>query len=551
MGNSSNEASIILAIQALQNDPELPVRLAARTYKVPETTLRRRRKDIPSRADTIPNRRKLTDEEEIHLIQHIFDLDSRAQPPRLRDVEAMANRLLELRHDIPVGRNWVASFIKRHPELATRLSRQIDYQRVQCEDPDKYQAWFDLVRNTIAKYSLQNADIYNFDETGFAMGIISSEMVVTSSERHQKGRKVQQGNKQWATLIECICADGSSIPPFVIVAGKTHLSSWYEDSPLPDTWAISVTENGWTTNEISLEWLKHFHKFTKNRIINRKRLLILDGHGSHRSVDFDLYCQQNNIITLCMPAHSSHKLQPLDVACFRPLKRAYGDVISNLMRAHVTNITKEEFFPALCTAHTAAITRSNILGGFRGAGIVPFNPEYVISQLDAKLQTPSPPRTSDGPELPWLPKTPHNPTEALSQTEYIEKRIRNHRSSSPSEIIENLNQIARSTTSMMRKNALLEDENRSLREANNRLSRRKHVKKKQLQSGGLLTVAEGKNLASETSSKVKRERDEDGNPVRKKRVETRRRRCGKCGEIGHNARTCENEVESIYSDNSD
>jgi len=38
-------------------------------------------------------------------------------------------------------------------------------------------------------------DIYNFDETGFAMGIISSEMVVTSSERHQKGRKVQQGNK--------------------------------------------------------------------------------------------------------------------------------------------------------------------------------------------------------------------------------------------------------------------------------------------------------------------------------------------------------------------
>ena len=104
---------------------------------------------------------------------------------------------------------------------------------------------------------------------------------------------------------------------------------------------------------------------------------------------------------------------------------------------------------------------------------------------------------------------------------------------------------------MMRKNALLEDENRSLREANNRLSRRKHVKKKQLQRGGLLTVAEGKSLASETSSKVKRERDEDGNSVRKKRVETRRRRCGKCGEIGHNARTCENEVESIYSDNSD
>jgi hypothetical protein len=39
---------------------------------------------------------------------------------------------------------------------------------------------------------------------------------------------------------------------------------------------------------------------------------------------FELYCQQNNIITLCMPSHSSHLLQPLDVGCFGPLKKAYG-----------------------------------------------------------------------------------------------------------------------------------------------------------------------------------------------------------------------------------
>ena len=375
-------------------------------------------------------------------------------------------------------------------------------------------------------------------------------MIVTSSEKHQKARKAQQGNKQWATLIECICADGSSIPPFLIVAGKTHLSSWYENSPLPNTWAISVTENGWTTNEISLEWLKHFHKSTKDQRAGRKRLLILDGHGSHRSIDFDLYCQQNNIITLCMPAHSSHRLQPLDIACFRPLKRAYGDTISNLMRASVTHITKEEFFPAFYIAHKAAINKSNILGGFRGAGLVPFDPEYVISQLDAKLQTPSPPGTSNGLELPWLPRTPNNPTEALNQTEYIEKRIRSHRSSSPSELIENLNQMSKCTTSAMRKAILLQHRIDELEEANKRLSRRKRVKKKQLQSGGLLTIEEGKNLASAASSKIKRTRDEDGNSVRKKRVETRRRRCGKCGEIGHNARTCENEVESISSDSS-
>ena len=550
MGKSSNEADVISAIQAIKKDPQLSIRAAARLYNIPETTLRRRRNKVPSRADTTPNCRKLTDEEEILLIQYIIDLDSRAQPPRHRDVEAMANRLLELRHDIPVGRNWVSSFIRRHPEVITRLSRQIDYQRVQCEDPDKYRAWFKLMENTIAKYNINTADIYNFDETGFAMGVISSEFVITSSERRQKARQAQQGNKQWATLVVCISPTGYSIPPYLIMAGKTHLSSWYENSPLPNNWAISVTENGWTTNKICLDWLEHFNKYTTNRKRGKYRLLILDGHESHQSTEFQLYCKQNNIITLCMPAHSSHKLQPLDVACFRPLKRAYGNAISNLMRARVTHITKEEFFPAIYTAYKASITKSNILGAFRGAGIRPFNPDYVISQLDVKLHTPSPPGSSDGLKLPWLPKTPSNPTEALSQTEYIEKRIRTHRNSSPSEIIESLNQMAKSTTKVMRRMALMEDEIQHLRDANNRLSRRQRVTKKQLQSGGSLTVKSGKLLASQTPSKVKRERDEDENSGPRKRTETRRRRCGRCGGIGHNSRTCENDVESIFSDSS-
>jgi hypothetical protein len=49
-------------------------------------------------------------------------------------------------------------------------------------------------------------------------------------------------------------------------------------------------------------------------------LLILDGHESHHSTEFELYYQQNNIITLCIPPHSSYLLQPLDVGYFGPLK---------------------------------------------------------------------------------------------------------------------------------------------------------------------------------------------------------------------------------------
>jgi hypothetical protein len=45
------------------------------------------------------------------------------------------------------------------------------------------------VRNTIAKYAIIDADIYNFDETGFIIGQISTGIVVTSSDGRGQAKK--------------------------------------------------------------------------------------------------------------------------------------------------------------------------------------------------------------------------------------------------------------------------------------------------------------------------------------------------------------------------
>ena len=211
------------------------------------------------------------------------------------------------------------------------------------------------------------------------MGQISSEIVVTTSDRRGRPRAVHQGNREWVTVIQGVCTTGYSIPPYIIVAGQVHLSTWYEGTDLPPDWRIATTKNGWTTNERGLDWIRHFDQHTKSRTKGPYRVLILDGHESHHSTDFELYCKQNNIITLCMPSHSSHKLQPLDVGCFGPLKRAYGKEIEALMRAHITHVAKEDFLPAFYKAYDATITKSNIQAGFRATGLVPYDPEYVIS----------------------------------------------------------------------------------------------------------------------------------------------------------------------------
>jgi hypothetical protein len=57
-------------------------------------------------------------------------------------------------------------------------------------------SWFELVRNTITKYGIHDVDIYNFDETGFMMGVISTAMVVTSSDGRTKAKKIQPGNRE-------------------------------------------------------------------------------------------------------------------------------------------------------------------------------------------------------------------------------------------------------------------------------------------------------------------------------------------------------------------
>ena len=317
------EGRIALAIEAINQNQFESERRATATYDIDQRTLRRRRAGIQARRDCEANSKKLTKREELVIIVHILDLDSRGFPPRLSAVRDMANLLLAERAASQVGKNWPENFIRRTPEVKTVYNRKYDYQRAKCEDPEIIAPWFDLVRRTIRKHGIATEDIHNFDETGFQMGVISTGVVVTGSERRNRRKTIQPGNREWVTVIHSISARGESTPPFIIFASTYHLSAWYTDNDLPHNSAIAISKNGWTTNELGVAWLQHFQKYTKDRTIGTHRLLTLDGHESHESLEFKQLCEKYKIVTLCMSAHSSHLLQPLDVDCFSPLKKTY------------------------------------------------------------------------------------------------------------------------------------------------------------------------------------------------------------------------------------
>jgi hypothetical protein len=204
----------------------------------------------------------------------------------------------------------------RSDALKIAFNRAKDRQRILQEDPEVVGAWFKLVDETKAKYGVHEEDIHNFDETGFQMGVIGSMKVVTGSERRTQPDLVQPGNGEWVTVIQSICSNGLHTPPFIIYKGRIHISAWYKEASIPCQWKLSVSENGWTNNILGLEWLKHFNAYTKAQQVGAYRLLILDSHETHLNQDFKDYCLENKILTLCMPAHSLHILQPLNVVMF-------------------------------------------------------------------------------------------------------------------------------------------------------------------------------------------------------------------------------------------
>jgi hypothetical protein len=182
-------------------------------------------------------------EEEI-IVQYVLDLDSRGYPPCLSAVEDMANHILDNKGTRHVGKHWVQRFISRRPEFKVRFTRVYDLQRALCEDPELISKWFTLFKDTCEAYRILESDIWNFDETGFMIGIITSHMVVTRAERLGRAKSIQPGNREWATAIITISTEGEVIPPFVLLKGVMAQAQWTTTTDWPEGWPIKPTENG-------------------------------------------------------------------------------------------------------------------------------------------------------------------------------------------------------------------------------------------------------------------------------------------------------------------
>lgn len=139
----------------------------------------------------------------------------------------------------------------------------------------------------------------------------------------------------------------------------------------PGTVIYMSQKSAYINSEIFFTWLKdHFIP----RKLNGKVLLILDGHTSHCNISTLELAEENNVIIICLPSHTTHFLQPLDRAVFRSLKLRFNIACNNWVKTHPSRkITRYQFGLLLSEAWVHAATTSNAISAFKSTGIFPFN----------------------------------------------------------------------------------------------------------------------------------------------------------------------------------
>jgi hypothetical protein len=111
-------------------------------------------------------------------------------------------------------------------------------------------------------------------------------------------------------------------------------------------------------------------------------LLVLYNLISHCSLEAVIFCNDNHIISLSIPLHGSHKIQPLDCGFFGPLKSAYSQERDAFIVNHAHQpVTQRHVADLFKRAYLRVATLDKAENSFRACGSYPFNP-HVFSPED-------------------------------------------------------------------------------------------------------------------------------------------------------------------------
>ncbi|KAJ5858343.1 hypothetical protein N7534_003620 [Penicillium rubens] len=246
------------------------------------------------------------------------------------------------------------------PHITLRTQKPMEKARIEAELHGELVHWYKVFGQFLKKNKIQAHELYNWDETGFQLGVGTKENVASTRENETIATG---GIGQNITGIECISADGWVMHPWFLMCGSEQMEDWFDGDNDPSNYkVIKPTAKGWTDDKTAIQWLLDFHYTTKKR--------------------------------------------PLDGKPFSVLKQKFRKKNNEIVRWGGDVDDKRHFLRLIKTVRKDTFKSRTIKSSFYDTGIWPWNPHIVCDQID--------PGWEDEPVLEIYGHTPSPEAEILS-----------------------------------------------------------------------------------------------------------------------------------------
>jgi hypothetical protein len=201
------------------------------------------------------------------------------------------------------------------------------------------------------KHKSVESKIFNVDETGIST-VQKPVKMLGSKGQKQVGTAISSERGKNVTAVCAVSASGNFVP-HILICPRSRMSPQLQKGD-PVGAIYSCSKNGWINEELFYHWLQNFKNCVKLSS-DDPVLLILDNHASHISLHICNYCRYNGMILVSIPLHTSHRLQPLDLTFYGPLKAAFNrNCDLYLMRCAHEKITHYELAELFSKAYLKA-----------------------------------------------------------------------------------------------------------------------------------------------------------------------------------------------------
>lgn len=345
---------------------------------------------------------RITDEED-ELVQLILTFARSGFPLTKRKVRSLAHQFARLNgitgfscQSNKAGKKWLKLFLKRHPVVRVKRAHNLSVNRAMCANPTMLGKFFDQYKGLLESLDIRYGEqIWNCDESGVTD--VPHERDVLGETGVKAYQTVSKEQGELSTVLTFANAAGLVAPPVIIHKGGKVQGPWLQGCP--GGTMVRCSPNGWINKDIFFEYALRWIRFLRSwRLLDRKHILLLDAHKSHvYNLRFVQLMIQFDISVLCIPAHTSHLVQPLDSIPFASFKAAWHERILDYLfgRAGV-GLPKWEFFKVFLPVWRKTMIPQNVQAGFRKTGIYPFNPDAI----NPKLLGPSQPSDNLGKMFP-------------------------------------------------------------------------------------------------------------------------------------------------------